>query len=69
MIKKAVFTCIYKDGTELSTNCMVDTEYKEVFDFTAIPCYKKNIVKEYVTIDGKNYPTDTINGCLCLYKD
>lgn len=69
MIKRAVYTWICKDGAELSADCMVDTENKDVFNILAMPCCEEDIAKQYVTIDGKNYSTSIIDGWLCIYKD
>ena len=60
MIKDATFTSVWDDGIEVTTHCMVNTETKEVFDieadYSASNLYLDILNKEYVTIDGEDYP-------------
>ena len=69
MIKDATCTFIVNKDYQVVTNCKVDTEYKDVFDFLVSPPDDLTIIEQYVTIDGKNYPMTTTDGWLCLYAD
>lgn len=71
MVKRAIYWVVGKNGAEYGTDCQIDTEYKEVFNFltTINREDKADIVREYVTVDGVNYPTYTIDGWLCKYID
>ena len=59
MIKNATFTSVWDGGYEITTNCKVDTETKEVFDIE-VSVGTEDLVEEldyeYVTIDGEDYP-------------
>lgn len=71
MVKRAIYWVVDKNGAEYGTDCEIDTEHKEVFNFlgTISREDKADIVRAYVTIDGKDYPTYTIDGWLCKYID
>lgn len=58
MIKNATFTSVWDGGYEVTTNCKVDMETREVFDIeisenTAEFIYELDY--EYITIDGDDY--------------
>lgn len=58
MIKNATFTSVWDGGYEITTDCKVNTETKEVFDIE-ISVGTENLVNEldyeYVTLDGEDY--------------
>lgn len=64
MIKNGTFTSVWDGGYEVTTNCKVDTETKEVFDIE-ISVGTEDLVNEldyeYVTIDGKEYSVSNDN--------
>lgn len=59
MIKNATFTSVWNGGYEVTTNCKVDMETREVFDIEVND--SDNIEKlneldrEYITIDGEEF--------------
>ena len=55
MIKNATFTSVWDGGYEVTTNCKVDTETKEVFDIETVDVDVDVLEEEYVTIDGIDY--------------
>ena len=57
MIKDATFTSVWDGGYEVTTNCKVDMETKEVFDIEmAEGDDSLDILEaEFVTIDGIDY--------------
>ena len=59
MIKSATFTSVWDGGYGVTTDCKVNTETKEVFDIYLVNVddFDLEILeREYVTIDGKEYP-------------
>ena len=56
--KNATFTSVWDGGYEITTNCKVNMETKEVFDIEmAEGSYAINVLDaEFVTIDGIDYP-------------
>ncbi|MBQ3543483.1 MAG: hypothetical protein IJA34_00600 [Lachnospiraceae bacterium] len=58
MIKNATFTSVWDGGYEITTDCKVNTETKEVFDIE-ISVGTENLVNEldyeYITLDGEDY--------------
>lgn len=58
MIKNGTFTSVWDGGYEVTTNCKINMETKEVFDIEKIEVNEEleHLDSEYVTIDGKNYP-------------
>ena len=72
MIKNATFTSVWDDGYEVTTNCKVNMETKEVFDIEIkdiidIPEELDNLNDEYITIDGKDF--DVLNADEYEIKD
>lgn len=63
MIKNATFTSVWDDGYEVTTNCKVNMETREVFDIEVNNDNKieglNNLNYEYITIDGKEF--DVLN--------
>ncbi len=58
MIKNVTFTSVWDDGYEVTSNCKVDTESKEVFDIEPINVEElslKVLDREYISIAGKEY--------------
>lgn len=58
MIKEAKFTSVWDDGYEVTSDCKVDMESKEVFDIemTNVDELDLEILeREYITIDNKEY--------------
>ncbi|MBQ7673536.1 MAG: hypothetical protein IJT36_03305 [Alphaproteobacteria bacterium] len=61
MIKYATVTSVWdSDNVAITTDCKVNTETKQVFDIcsenTEICDYVEILDREYVTIDGEEYP-------------
>lgn len=64
MIKSATFTSVWDGGYEITTNCKVNTETKEVFDIEP-SIGTEDLVNEldceYVTIDEEDFPVSSDN--------
>lgn len=64
-IKNATFTSIWNGGYEVTTNCKVDMETREVFDIEVND--SDNIEKlnelncEYITIDGEEFDVFSVD--------
>ena len=57
MIKNGTFTSVWDGGYEVTTNCKINMETKEVFDIEIAYVDGLEILeKEYVVIDGEEYP-------------
>ena len=58
MIKNAKFTSVWDGGYEITTNCKVNMETKEVFDIELAEADESLDIleKEYVVIDDVEYP-------------
>ena len=58
MIKNATFTSVWDGGYEITTNCKVNMETKEVFDIELAEVDESLDIleKEYVVIDDVEYP-------------
>ena len=57
MIKNATFTSVWNGGYEVTTNCKVNMDTKEVFDIEKAGVDGLDVLdEEYITIDGVNYP-------------
>lgn len=60
MIKNATFTSVWDSGTEITTNCKVNMETREVFDIevnNSSEIEGLNVLDyEYITVDGIDYP-------------
>jgi hypothetical protein len=65
MIKNATFTSVWDGGYEVTTNCKVDMETREVFDIEVND--SDNIEKlneldrEYITIDGEEFDVFSVD--------
>lgn len=56
-IKNATFTSVWDDGIEVTTNCKINMDTKEVFDVEVAYINDLDILeREYVTIDGVDHP-------------
>lgn len=55
-IKPAAFTSVWDGGYEITTPCSVNIQTKKVFDIEVVPFNGDHLDREYVTIDGKEYP-------------
>lgn len=58
MIKNATFTSVWDGGYEVTTNCKVNMETREVFDIEMREVDESLDIleKEYVVIDDVGYP-------------
>lgn len=59
MVKKAKYVSEWNEGIQIKTNCMVDTESKEVFNIEMTSFFSENLVHlngEYILLDNKKYP-------------
>lgn len=58
MIKNATFTSVWDGGYEVTTNCKVNMETREVFDIELAEVDEsfEILEKEYVVIDDVEYP-------------
>lgn len=59
MIKAGTYTSVWDGGCEVTTNCKIDMETKEVFDIEISDVdadWLEVLDEEYVTIDGVDYP-------------
>lgn len=64
MIKNATFTSVWDGGYEITTNCKVNTETKEVFDIEpsiGTEDLVNELDYEYVTVDGEDFPVSSDN--------
>lgn len=58
MIKNGTFTSVWDGGFEVTTNCKVNMETKEVFDIEVSEGTEdlvNDLNYEYVTVDGENH--------------
>lgn len=57
MIKNATFTSVWDGGYEVTTNCKVNTETREVFDIeiAEVDDSLDILEAEFVTINGVDY--------------
>lgn len=57
MIKNATFTSVWDGGYEVTTNCKVNMETKEVFDIEMVEVDEnlEHLDNEYITLDGVDY--------------
>lgn len=59
MIKKAAFTSVWDGGYEVTTDCKVDMETREVFDIEINNSDNieglNSLDYEYITIDGEEF--------------
>lgn len=62
MIKNATYTSVWDGGYEVTTDCKVNMKTKKVFDIKSADVDVDILEKEYVTIDGVNYPVFDIGG-------
>lgn len=58
MIKDATFTSVWDGGYEVTTNCKVNMETREIFDIeiAEVGDSLDILEEEFVTIDGIDYP-------------
>lgn len=56
-IKNATFTSVWDGGYEVTTNCKVNMETREIFDTKVNNNIKdlNNLDYEYITIDGEEF--------------
>ena len=62
MVKNATFTSVWDGGYEVTTNCKVNMETKEVFDIEiseGTEDFVNELDKEFVTIDELDYPVSS----------
>lgn len=61
MIKNATFVSVWDDGTEIESECKVNTDTLEVFDIEMVDVSEEDFdfcVREYIIIDDDDYPVD-----------
>lgn len=56
MIKNALFVSVWDGGVEIETPCRVNMETMEVFDIMKARYDGDILEKEYVEIDGEEFP-------------
>lgn len=63
MIKNATFTSVWDGGYEVTTNCKVDMETREVFDIEMreVDESLEHLDNEYITIDENNFDVFSID--------
>ena len=62
MIKNATFTSVWDGGYEVTTDCKVNTETREVFGIELVDVeYVETLDKEYIIVDGEEYPVFQIS--------
>lgn len=63
MIKDATFTSVWDGGYEVTTNCKVNMETKEIFDIemAEVDDNLDILEAEFVTIDGIDYAVSNDN--------
>lgn len=57
----AVFVSVWDGGIEISSRCLVNMETKEVFDIEPTKYDGDILEKEYVEIDGIQYPVSKLD--------
>lgn len=58
MVKKAKFTSVWDDGYEVTSECKVNIESKEVFDIEPVNVDELDLEileREYIVVDNKEY--------------
>lgn len=56
MIKEATFTSVWDGGIEITSNCKVNLETKEVFNIEKVDVDGlENLEREYITFDGEEH--------------
>jgi hypothetical protein len=70
MIKNATFTSIWDGGYEVTTNCKVNIETKEVFDIemAGVDDSLDILESEFVTIDDVDYAISNDNATEYWYQ-
>lgn len=63
MIKNAIFTSVWDGGYEVTTNCKVDMETREVFDIEMreVDESLNHLDNEYITIDGEDFDVFSVD--------
>ena len=63
MIKNATFTSVWDGGYEVTTNCKVDMETREVFDIEMreVDESLEHLDNEYITIDGEDFDVFSVD--------
>lgn len=63
MIKNATFTSVWDGGYEVTANCKVDMETREVFDIELreVDESLEHLDNEYITIDGDDFDVFSID--------
>lgn len=57
MVKEGTFTSVWDNGHTVTSKCKVNIETMEVFDIETVYVDGLDILeREYITIDGKQYP-------------
>lgn len=63
MIKNATFTSVWDGGYEVTTNCKVDMETREVFDIEMreVDESLEHLDNEYITIDEESFDVFSVD--------
>ena len=63
MIKNATFTSVWDGGYEITTDCKVDMETREVFDIEIreVDESLEHLDNEYITIDGEDFDVFSVD--------
>ena len=63
MIKNATFTSVWDGGYEITTDCKVDMETREVFDIEMreVDESLEHLDNEYITIDGEDFDVFSVD--------
>ena len=60
-VKEALFISVWDGGVEIDTPCKVNLETKEVFDIVTSRYNGDHLEKEYIEIDGEEFPVSQIS--------
>ena len=61
MIKNAQFVSVWDGGVEIETPCRVNLETREVFDIVVSNYDGDHLEKEYIEIEGEEFPVFQIS--------
>ena len=63
MIKNAKFVSVWDGGYEITTNCKVDMETREIFDIEMVEVDEslEHLDNEYIIIDGEKFDVFSVD--------
>ena len=63
MIKNATFTSVWDGGYEVTTDCKVDMETREVFEIAMSEVNEslEILEREYITVDGEEFDVFSVD--------